>query len=185
MLKGNRTLRWIGESDDQFFGHVFEHLMHLLEGDEQTPPDWESDITLYIVSPGGDAMAAYAFYDLVRHVLSPSPFLTAIGSGLIASAAVIVLLAVPRERRFITPNSALFLHQGSIHLPESEYSTIQIEGMARAITYSQKRYIDIVASETGLSSKKIRNMMVRETIISAYDAKKMGFVHDVLSIKHP
>ena len=184
VLKSERTLRWIGESDDQFFDHIFQHLMHILEGDEQTPPDWESEITLYIVSPGGDAVGAYAFYDLVRYVLSPPPLLTAIGSGLVASAAVLIMLCAPRERRFLTPNSALFLHQGSIHLPESEYSTIQVRGMARAITYSQKRYIDIVASETGLSRRKIRNMMEHETVIPACDAKKMGFVHDILPITH-
>ena len=181
MLTSKRTLRWIGESDDQFYNHIFQHLMHMLEGDEETPGDWESEITLYIVSPGGDAAGAYAFYDLVHYVLSPPPLLAAIGSGLVASAAVLIMLSAPRERRFLTPNSALFLHQGSVHLPESEYSTIQVESIARTIKYSQNRYIDIVASETGLSTKKVKNMMEKEEVIPACDAKKMGFIHDILS----
>lgn len=184
MLIGRRTLTWVGEIDDHLYDHIFRQLMHLLEGDEETPPDWESPITLYIVSPGGDAPEAYAFYDLVRYVLSPTPPIITIGSGVVASAAVIILLSVPRERRFITPNSALFLHQGNVHLPDGEYTTSQIDGMARTIRFSQNRYIDIIASETGLPRRKIKNMMTRETVIPAHEAKRLGFVHDILPARH-
>ena len=60
-------------------------------------------VKVFINSPGGDVDAGFAIYDMVRFVSCP---VIMVGMGLIASAASLILLAVPAERRVGLPNSS-------------------------------------------------------------------------------
>ena len=70
--------------------------------------DSEKTIYVYIDSPGGDVDAGFAIFDMVRFVQAP---VYLIGMGLIASAAALILLSVPKERRLGLPNSRYLIHQ--------------------------------------------------------------------------
>lgn len=174
MLDSGRILNWTDESDDETFTEVRVALLEYIAQDAAAP------IELYINSPGGEAGASFAFYDLVNTVLNPKPHLLAIASGVVASAAIIVLLSVPRERRYMTANAALVLHQGNLSLPGSVYSLTEIVGTARAARWCDKVYVDLIAQHTALSARKIRGMMNRETILSPHKAKKYGFIDHIM-----
>ena len=62
----------------------------------------ELPVYVYIDSPGGDVSAGFAIYDMIRFVSCP---VILIGNGLIASAAALILLSVPKERRVGLPDS--------------------------------------------------------------------------------
>ena len=70
--------------------------------------DCEKTIYMYIDSPGGDVDAGFAIFDMIRFIKAP---VVLIGMGLIASAATLILLAVPKERRLGLPNSNYLIHQ--------------------------------------------------------------------------
>ena len=70
--------------------------------------DSDRDIQLYINSPGGSVSAGFAIYDMIRFVSCP---VILIGNGLIASAAALILLSVPKERRVGLPDSEYLIHQ--------------------------------------------------------------------------
>ena len=94
MLK-SRTVLVSGEINKPLAERVIRSLI-LLEEESKDP------IKVYIDSPGGDADAGYAIFDMMRFV---KPQITMIGMGLVASAAAIIILAAPRERRVGLPNS--------------------------------------------------------------------------------
>ena len=68
----------------------------------------EKTIYMYIDSPGGDVDAGFAIFDMIRFIKSP---VVLVGMGLIASAAALVLLAVPKDKRVGLPNSHYLIHQ--------------------------------------------------------------------------
>ena len=100
MLK-SRTILLSGEIDKPLAEKVVRQLI-LLEAESEEP------LRVFIDSPGGDADAGYALFDMFRFIKPP---VTMIGMGLVASAAAIILLAAPRERRIGLPNSHYLIHQ--------------------------------------------------------------------------
>ncbi len=96
MLK-SRTVLVSGEINKPLAERVIRSLI-LLEEESADP------IKVYIDSPGGDADAGYAIFDMMRFV---KPKITMIGMGLVASAAAIIILAAPREQARRPPQLAL------------------------------------------------------------------------------
>ncbi len=183
MLTGVRRLNWLSACTEELFVHIYEQLMLFLQGTEEFPANTELPIFLYIMSPGGDISPVFAWYDLLNSILSPRPNIIAVGTGSVASAAVITLLSVPRNQRFVTPNTLIYLHQSNLPLPDGAYSASEIRGMKKCLDWGDKRYNEIIAFETGLSVRKIQNMRLHESVITPADAKRLGFVHDILHLE--
>ena len=68
----------------------------------------EKEIKVFINSPGGDADAGFAIYDMMKFV---KPRIINICAGVAASAAVIILLGTGRENRISLPNARILIHQ--------------------------------------------------------------------------
>ena len=143
----------------------------LLLGEESS----EEPIKFFINSPGGDADAGFAIYDVVRYIPSPVQMITA---GLAASAAVIVLLASPKERRFSLPNARFLIHQPSTGV-RGDASDIQIE--ASEILKCREKINKLIADETGKTVEGVHNDTLRNFWMSAEEALKYGLVGEVIS----
>ncbi|MCL2374794.1 MAG: ATP-dependent Clp protease proteolytic subunit, partial [Treponema sp.] len=100
MLK-TRTILLSGAIDKDLAERTIRQLL-LLEDMGNDP------IRIFIDSPGGDADAGYAVFDMIRFV---KPQVWTIGMGLVASAAAIIQLASPKECRVGLPNSHYLIHQ--------------------------------------------------------------------------
>jgi len=136
--------------------------------------DDKAPITVYINSPGGSADSGFAIYDFLRFVKPP---VRTVVTGLCASAAVMIYLAAPRERRFSTPNSRFLLHQPSTMMFGSA-SDIQIN--AEEIVKLRERYNEIVAAETGKSAAQVTKDADRDFWMSPQQAKEYGLVGKVV-----
>ena len=90
-----------GEINKELAEKIVRDLL-MMEADSSEP------IRMYIDSPGGDVEAGFAIFDMIRFINAP---VTLIGMGLVASAAALILLAVPKERRVALPNSQYLIHQ--------------------------------------------------------------------------
>ena len=80
----------------------------------------------------------------------------------------------------MTRYAALFLHQGDTGLHGGRYPKNTLDNAAKAMAWDNDKYAKIIARETGLSVKRVKEMMEKETIIRPAEAKQLGFVHDIL-----
>ena len=92
-LLKTRSILLSGEINKESADRFIKDLL-VLEAESSDP------VKVFINSPGGDVDAGFAIYDMVRFVSCP---VIMVGTGLIASAASLILLAVPAERRVGLP----------------------------------------------------------------------------------
>jgi len=144
----------------------------VLDQDSETKP-----INLYINSPGGDVDGGFAIFDMVRFVTAP---VRCISTGLTASAAVVVLLAAPKDRRLSLPNSRFLMHQPYTDVRGST-ADIQIE--AKEILKIRERINRLIAAETGREFEKVEKDTQRNYWMTAQEAKDYGLISRILHLK--
>ena len=144
----------------------------LMDQENQAEP-----ITLYINSPGGDVDAGYGIFDMARFITAP---VRCISAGLTASAAVVVLLAAPKELRLSLPNSRFLMHQPSTGVRGST-ADIQIE--ATEILKMRQRINELIADETGQEVEKVEKDTRRNYWINAEEAREYGLISRIVSSK--
>ena len=142
----------------------FAQRMLVLDSLSQDP------IYVYINSPGGDVDSGFAIYDMIRYVESP---VTVVGMGLVASAAALIYLSVPSERRLALPNSTYLIHQP---LSQLKGTAIKIDIYARKLEELRKKLDSVIAEATGKDSSEVRNDTERDHWLSAEEAKAYGLV---------
>lgn len=137
--------------------------------------DGEKPIYIFIDSPGGDVSAGFAIFDLIRFVNTP---VYLIGNGLIASAAALILLAVPKERRFALPHSSYLIHQ-----PLAEMRGVATDLQIQAVEMGKTRALlnRIISEQTGKSVEQVQKDTERDHWLSAEEAKEYGLVSAVIS----
>ena len=168
-LLKQRTVMLAGEINRDSAQSVISKLLLL---SEEAPND---PIKLFINSPGGDADAGFAVFDIVRYIPPPVHIITA---GLAASAAVIVLLASPRSERFSLANARFLIHQPSTGV-RGDASDIQIE--ASEILKCRGKINSLIAKETGKSVDQIDADTRRNFWMNAREALEYGLVGKVIS----
>lgn len=136
--------------------------------------DGDDDVKMYINSPGGDADAGFAIYDMMRFV---KPRVKAICAGVAASAAVIILLGAKKENRLSLPNARVLIHQPSTGI-HGTAADIQIE--ASEILKCREKINRLIASETGQSMGKVESDTKRNYWMSAEEAFKYGLVSKII-----
>lgn len=159
-----------GEINEENTAKVIRQLL-LLEADSDRP------IYIYIDSPGGSIDSGFGIYDMIRFVNAP---VCTIGTGLIASMGSIILLSVPKERRFALPNSHYLIHQpliGGIARGVASDLEIQAEEMAK----SKKKLIRLIADETGRSEAEVEKDCDRDHWLTAEEALSYGLVSRIIS----
>ena len=132
------------------------------------------DIKMYINSPGGDADAGFAIFDMMRFV---RPKIKAICAGVAASAAVIILLGAKKENRLSLPNARVLIHQPSTGI-HGTAADIQIE--ASEILKCREKINRLISVETGQTVEKVESDTKRNFWMSAEEALKYGLVSKII-----
>jgi ATP-dependent Clp protease protease subunit len=131
-------------------------------------------VRIFIDSPGGDADAGYAIFDMIRFIRPP---VWTIGMGLVASAAAIIQLAAPKERRVGLPNSHYLIHQP---LSGIRGVATDIEIHARELDKLRERINRLIAEETGNPFPQVEKDTDRDYWMNAQDAVKYGLISRVI-----
>ena len=163
-----RQILLSGEVNKDLAEKVIKNLF-ILEAMSETKP-----IYLYINSPGGDVDAGFAIFDVIRFI---QPKVIAIGTGLIASAASLILLASKKESRFGLTNSHYLIHQP---LSRMQGVATDIEIHAQEIEKAKAKINAIIAEETGTDLKKVTADTDRDYWLNADEALKYGLISKVV-----
>ena len=166
-LLKTRSLLLSGEINKDSADKLIKDLL-VLESESDEP------VRIFINSPGGDVDAGFAVYDMVRFVKCP---VIMIGMGLVASAASLILLAVPAERRIGLPNSTYLIHQP---LSEMKGNATDIEIHALQLEKMKAKINCIIAEATGMSLDTVTADTDRDHWLDAFEAQKYGLISRVV-----
>ena len=133
----------------------------------------DSDIWLYINSPGGSVTAGMAIYDTMQFV---RPNVGTICMGLAASMGQFLLCAGAPGKRFALPHARIMMHQpsGGVRGQAADIA-IQAEQMA----YTKKVMAERIAHHTGQSVEQIEMDSERDRWFTSEQAKDYGIIDEV------
>jgi ATP-dependent Clp protease protease subunit len=135
----------------------------------------DDPIKVFIDSPGGDADAGFAIFDMMRFI---KPEVIIIGMGLVASAAAIILLAAPSERRIALPNPHYLIHQP---LSGMRGVATEIEIHARELDKLRRKINKLISEETGQKLEKVEKDTDRDYWMNAEEAMEYGLVSKIIN----
>jgi len=138
--------------------------------------DSHAPIELYINSPGGSVVDGLALYD-VMHTISAPVNTTCVGT---AASMGAVLLTGGTGTRSALPHSRIMIHQVSSGY-RGTAADINIQVKETNKLYEQ--LLEILASKSGQTVKKLRNDCDRDYYMSAEEAKAYGLIDAVIESK--
>ena len=137
--------------------------------------DPESDIRLYVNSPGGDSYAGMAIYDAMQYV---KPDVQTYCIGMAMSMGALILAGGTAGKRFVLPNSKVMIHQGSGGFRGTP-ADIQIA--AREILSLTHRYAEILALHSGHEVEEVMRDIDRDRFLGPEEAVAYGLADSVLA----
>lgn len=165
-----RTVMISGEIHKEMAEKVVKQLL-LLEAESNEA------IKVLINSPGGDADAGYAIFDMIRFI---KPDVYTIGMGLVASAGALILLAAPKEHRIGLPNSNYLIHQP---LSGIRGVATDIEIHARQIEKLRIKINKLISKETGKPIDQVEIDTDRDCWLDAEEAVRYGLISKVVETR--
>jgi ATP-dependent Clp protease protease subunit len=164
----SRTVLITGQVSQEMARDVTARLLALAEASAEDP------ITVIVSSPGGHVESGDMIHDMIRFVPAP---VNIIGTGWVASAGALIYVAVPRERRFCTPNTRFLLHQPS---GGTGGMATDIEIQAREILKMRDRLNKIFSVATGQPVERIEKDTDRDYWMSGEEAIEYGLVGKIV-----
>jgi ATP-dependent Clp protease, protease subunit len=137
--------------------------------------DAESDISLYINSPGGSVSAGMAIFDTME--LIPNDVAT-YAMGMAASMGQFLLSAGARGKRYALPHVRILMHQPSAGVGGTE-SDIRIQ--AELFRQNKQEMAELIAGHTGQTVERIMQDFDRDRWFNANEALEYGFVDHVIT----
>ncbi|MFC1587135.1 ClpP family protease [Planctomycetota bacterium] len=139
--------------------------------------DKDSDIQLYINSPGGSVQAGLAIYDAIQYL---SCDVSTICIGLAASMGAILLAAGTKGKRFCLPNARIMLHQPWTDGLGGTVSDVTIE--AEELVKTKDKLNEILAHHCSKAKGEVEKDTDRNYWMSGSEAKEFGLVDDIVGL---
>lgn len=137
--------------------------------------DPESDICLFVNSPGGSVLAGLAVYDVMQ--LIPNDVVT-VATGLAASMGQVLLCAGTTGKRFALPNAQVLMHEGSAGIGGSA-SDVEIQ--AKNLVATLERLRSIIALHTGRPIEQVIEDVGRDRWFDSEEPLEYGFVDHIVA----
>ncbi|QDT34490.1 ATP-dependent Clp endopeptidase proteolytic subunit ClpP [Thalassoglobus polymorphus] len=136
--------------------------------------DPNSDIHMYINSPGGSVTAGMAIYDTMQYINCD---VATYCMGQAASMGALLLTAGAPEKRFALPNARIMIHQP---LAGMEGTATDLDIHAKEVIKMKRKLNEILLKHTGQTLEKIEQDTDRDNFMDAETAMEYGLVDKVL-----
>lgn len=141
------------------------------------------DVVFNIASEGGSIFEGLAIAGIISEYAGQS---TAKGIGIVASAATVIMLAA--DKKEMTKNSFFMIHNSSAAVDGNATELEKTKELLEKVDEQMAAiYVSQIASKGKLidgsfdkTSKKVKEMMEKETWLTAEEAKDMGFIDEVV-----
>ena len=137
----------------------------------------ESDIKIYINSPGGGVYAGLGIYDTMQTISSD---VATVCTGMAASMASVLLAAGAKGKRSILPHSRVMIHQP---MGGAQGQASDIEITAREIVKLKGELYDILAKHSGKELDQITRDADRDFWMTAPEALEYGMVDEIVKYR--
>lgn len=168
-LLGERIVFLGQEVDDRIANLLVAQILYL------DAMDSEKEIQLYVNSPGGQAYAGMAIYDVMQHVRAPVSTVC-IGMGM--SAAAMILCGGAPGRRLATPSSKVMIHQGSAG---SRGAPSDMQIALTEVLATTRRMAEIIAFHSGRGVEEVERDIDRDLFFTAEEARTYGLIDEVVT----
>ena len=156
-----------GEINDDVANLVVAQLLFL----EMENPD--SDISLYINSPGGSVTAGMAIYDTMNYI---KPDVRTVCIGMAASMGAFLMMAGAKGKRLALPNSEIMIHQP---LGGASGQATDVAIRAEWLLKTKQKMTRLMADMTGQDLEKVKQDVERDYFMSAEEALKYGIIDEI------
>lgn len=160
---------FLGTQVDQSSANLICAQLLLLEAED---PD--TDVYLYVNSPGGSVTDGLAIYDTMQYIQCD---VATICLGLAASMGQFLLCAGAAGKRYALPHSRILMHQPSGQM-QGQAADIAIQ--AEQIIYLKRMMAERIAFHTGQPVERIEADSDRDRWFTAEEAKEYGFIDRVI-----
>ena len=135
-----------------------------------------SEITLYINSPGGEVMSGLAVYDQISMMRSP---VRTVCIGTAASMGAIIFLA--GRKRQMYPHAQLMIHDPSYERNDiSGLKPHEVRQELDKLNEVRKTVAEIISDKTGKPLKEVYKLTAKDTFFTAQEAVASGFADEIV-----
>ena len=135
----------------------------------------EDQISMYIMSPGGDITASLAIYDTMQHISCP---VATYCLGEAASCAAFLLAGGEEGKRFALPSARVMIHQP---WGDASGDNDDIRIAAKEMTKLRDMMYNLLSKHTGKTKKDIAKDCDRDFWMGAKEAKEYGLIDRVVT----
>ena len=169
-LLKDRILFITGGIDDEVANLTIAQMLFL------SNEDTNSEIHVYINSPGGSLSAGLAIYDTMQYLRCD---VATYNVGLAASMGAVILCGGAKGKRFLLPNCRTLLHQPMIGgVMQGPATDLSIE--AEEIVRLRKTLYDIISARTGKPLKQVEKDCDRNNWLNAEETVEYGLADEIL-----
>jgi ATP-dependent Clp protease protease subunit len=172
-----------GEAEVELYGWISEYSWL---DDDITPKMFKDDlyragngngpVTIRMNSAGGDVIAA----SVMRSIIMDYPGKVTVRiDGLAASAATVV--ATAGDRVLMQDTGYFMIHDPLMVFMMAALNIEELKRIHDTLASVKDGIIGAYATKTGLSREKLSKLMTAETWMSADEAKKMGFIDEIVT----
>lgn len=136
--------------------------------------DPNTDIIMYIDSPGGEVATGMGIYDTMQYV---KPDIRTICVGMAASMGSLILMGGTKGKRSALPNAEIMIHQPS---GGAKGKATDVEANLEHLLKTKIKLHNIYAELTGQNIEKIKADMEKDYWLTPLEAKEYGLIDTVL-----
>lgn len=140
--------------------------------------DSESEIKMFINSPGGCIVSGLAIHDIMNYI---EPDVSTYCMGMAASMGSVLLSSGTKGKRYSLPNSRIMIHQASTYLGWAQTSDAKIN--YDETKFLQDNIYKILSENTGKTVEEIEKDADRDKWFSPNDAIEYGIIDKIISKK--